>query len=62
MQKLGNLTVLIGLILSVVGVVVGFWYLFQGDEVAMTWLSLVPYGFMALMLGVTVNQMSKKSK
>ncbi|MEW6120230.1 MAG: hypothetical protein AB1593_09080 [Pseudomonadota bacterium] len=60
MHRLGVLTTLLGLILSVVGLIVGFWKMLHGTEQAEVWLGLVPLGFVGLLLGVTLTQMSRK--
>ena len=60
MHKLGVITTLLGLILSVVGLVVGFWKMLNGSENAEVWLALVPLGFVGLLLGVTLTQLSNK--
>ncbi len=58
MHRLGVITTLLGLILSVVGLVVGFWKMLHGSENAEVWISLVPLGFVGLLLGVTLTQLS----
>jgi hypothetical protein len=60
MHKLGVITILLGLILSIVGLVVGFWKMLNGGEHAELWISLVPLGFVGLLLGVTLTQLSSK--
>jgi hypothetical protein len=60
MHKLGVITTLLGLILSVIGLIVGFWKMLNGSENAEVWLSLVPLGFVGLLLGVTLTQLSNK--
>ena len=60
MYKLGVITTWLGLILSVVGLIVGFWKMANGSEHAEMWISLVPLGFVGLLLGVTLTQMSRK--
>ena len=60
MHRLGVITTLLGLILSVVGLIVGFWKMLNGSENAEVWISLVPLGFVALLLGVTLTQISRK--
>jgi uncharacterized membrane protein len=62
MHKLGVITTLLGLILSVVGLVVGFWKMLNGSENAEIWISLVPLGFVGLFLGVTMTQLSNKQE
>jgi hypothetical protein len=58
MHRLGVITTLLGLILSVIGLVVGFWEMLNGSENAEFWISLVPLGFVGLFLGVTLTQLS----
>jgi len=61
MHRLGVITTLLGLILSVVGLIVGFWKMLNGSGHAeIIWLGLVPLGFVGLLLGVTLTQLSKK--
>jgi hypothetical protein len=60
MHKLGVTTTWLGLILSIVGLVIGFWKMLHGSESAEVWISLVPLGFVGLLLGVTLTQLSSK--
>ncbi len=60
MHKLGVITTLLGLILSLIGLIVGFWKMLNGSENAEVWISLVPLGFVGLLLGVTLTQLSRK--
>ena len=60
MHKLGVITTLLALMLSVVGLIVGFWKMVNGSEDAIVWLSLVPLGFVGLLLGVTLTQLFNK--
>jgi hypothetical protein len=60
MHRLGVITTLLGLILSVVGLIVGFWKMLNGSENAEVWISLVPLGFVGLLLGVTLTQLSNR--
>ena len=60
MHKLGVITTLLGLILSAVGLIVGFWKMLNGSENAEVWISLVPLGFVGLLLGVALTQLSNK--
>ena len=60
MHTLGVITTLLGLILSVVGLIVGFWKMLNGSENAEVWISLVPLGFVGLLLGVTLTQLSNR--
>ncbi len=60
MHKLGVIFTLLGLALSVVGLIVGFWEMAHGAEESEMWLMLVPFGFVGLLLGVTLTQLSRK--
>jgi len=60
MHRLGVITTLLGLILSIVGLIAGFWKMLQGSENAEFWLALVPLGFVGLLLGVTLTQLSNR--
>ena len=62
MHKLGVITTLLGLILSVVGLVVGFWKMLNGGESAELWISLIPLGLVGLFIGVTLTQLSSKQE
>jgi uncharacterized membrane protein YfcA len=62
MHKLGVITTMLALILSIVGLIVGFWKMVNGGEDAVIWLSLVPLGFVGLLLGVTLTQLSRSKK
>jgi hypothetical protein len=62
MHTLGVITTLLALILSVVGLTVGFWKMINGGENAEIWISLVPLGFVGLLLGVTLTQLFGKKK
>ena len=62
MHKLGVITTLLGLILSVVGLVVGLWKMLNGSENAEVWISLIPLGFVGLFIGVTLTQLSSKQE
>ena len=60
MHTLGVITTLLGLTLSVVGLIVGFWKMLNGGENPEVWISLVPLGFVGLLLGVTLTQLSNR--
>ena len=62
MHRLGVITTLLGLTLSVVGLIVGFWKMLNGSSHAEIWLGLVPLGFVGLLLGVTLTQLSSKKQ
>ena len=59
MHKLGVVSVLLGLVFSIVGLVTGF-SLAIGRGTGEEWFSLVPFGFVLLLLGVTLTQLGKK--
>jgi hypothetical protein len=60
MHKLGVIFTLLGLILSVAGLIGGFWKMVNGADEGEVWLMLVPFGFVGLLLGVTLTQLSRK--
>jgi hypothetical protein len=62
MHRLGVITTLLGLLLSIIGLTVGFWKMVHGSETAEFWLTLVPLGFVGLLLGVTLTQLSNKKQ
>ena len=62
MHRLGVITTLLGLLLSIVGLTVGFWKMLRGSEGAEFWLALVPFGFVGLLLGVTLTQLTNNKK
>ena len=62
MHKLGVITTLLGLILCIVGLIVGFWEMLHGNDNAQYWLSLVPLGFVGLFVGVTLTQLYNKQE
>ena len=59
MHKLGVVSVLLGLVFSVAGLIVGF-TLAIGSGTGEQWFSLVPFGFVLLLLGVTLTQLGEK--
>ena len=59
MHKLGVISVLLGLVLSIAGMAIGF-VLMISRGTGLDWLQLVPIGFVLLLLGVTLTQLSKK--
>ena len=60
MHTIGVITTVLGLILSVIGLIVGFWKMINGTAHAEFWIGLVPLGFVGLLLGVTLTQLSRK--
>jgi len=60
-QRLGVISVWVGILATAVGLIVGFIKLPGGDEAAAgPWLSLVPIGFALMLLGVGMTQLTKK--
>jgi len=56
--RIGQIVFIIGLILSVVGVIFGLWFMFQGnDKWAIRFLVAVPTGFMFLFTGLATSVM-----
>ncbi len=60
MHKLGVFTTTTGLILVIVGLAVGFWKMFGHSDTALFWLSLIPFGFLGLLLGITLTLTSRR--
>jgi uncharacterized membrane protein len=55
---LGQIVFIIGLVLAIVGLIFGFWFMFQGnDEWANKFLFAVPVGFMFLFTGLATSVM-----
>jgi hypothetical protein len=61
MNRLGVVSSYVGLFCTVIGLVVGSYNLPTGDsEKIGFWLSLVPAGFILLLVGVATTQLTKK--
>ena len=60
MHKLGVSFTIAGLILVIVGLAVGFWKMFGHSDTAQSWLSLIPFGFLGLLLGITLTLISRR--
>ena len=60
MHKLGVISTVTGLALVIVGLIVGFWKMFGHSDSALFWLSLIPFGFLGLLLGITLTLTSKR--
>jgi uncharacterized membrane protein len=60
-QRLGVISVWVGIVATAVGLIVGFIKLPTGDEAqAGPWLALVPVGFALILLGIAMTQLTKK--
>ncbi len=55
MHKLGVYSTVTGLVLVIVGLVAGFWKMFAHSDSALFWLSLIPFGFLGMLLGITLT-------
>ena len=60
MHRLGVIFTVSGLILVIVGLAVGFWKMFGHSDTALFWLSLIPFGFLGLLLGITLTLISRR--
>lgn len=61
MNRLGVISSYVGFFFAVVGLVIGFYNLPTGDSEAIGfWLAWVPVGFVLLLAGVTMTQLSRK--
>ena len=55
MHKLGVISTVTGLILVIVGLVAGFWKMFERSDSALYWLTLIPFGFLGMLFGITLT-------
>ena len=63
MNRVGRIAVWLGIVLIAVGLIVGFTAMFaDSDSVAVNTLGLVPLGFVALLAGTVMTQLSGTSK
>jgi hypothetical protein len=61
MNRLGVVSSYVGFFCTVIGLAVGFYVLPTGDsEKIGFWLSLVPAGFILLLVGIATTQLTKK--
>ena len=59
MLKLGRFAVFAGIALIVVGMVIGFTLLYNGEENAIIWLgTIIPVGFVVLLTGTVTSLLS----
>ncbi len=59
MRRVGRYTVYAGIILVILGMIGGFTALFRdADSLAVNLLALVPLGFVVLLVGTVVSQLS----
>jgi len=59
MRRVGRYTVYAGIILVILGLIGGFAALFRdADSLAVNLLTLVPLGFVVLLVGTVVSQLS----
>ncbi|BBP01515.1 hypothetical protein [Sulfuriferula nivalis] len=58
MHKIGVMMVWLGLISTIVGLIFGFIDLVKYGEPSI-WIAIIPAGFAALLVGVTMTQFSK---
>jgi uncharacterized membrane protein len=56
--RLGQIVFFIGLFMSVVGIIFGFWFMFHdNDNLAIIFLVAVPTGFMLMFTGMATSVM-----
>ncbi len=59
MRRVGRYTVYAGIILVILGLIGGFTALFRdADSLAVNLLTLVPLGFVVLLVGTVISQLS----
>ena len=63
MYKLGRIAVYIGILLVAAGMLIGFGsMLLDADGKAVQWLGIIPVGFVVLLLGTVMTQLSGQGK
>ena len=61
MHQVGRVTIYIGIILTAIGLIIGFTAMFMdADDVAKMFLGLVPIGFVLLLVGTVSSQLSSR--
>ena len=61
-MRTGRLAVYTGIAMTTTGLVVGFTAMFMGkQEMAINWLTLVPFGFVVMLAGTVAAQLGKRS-
>ena len=59
MHQVGRVTIYIGIALTVIGMIVGFTAMFMdSDNLAKIFIGLVPIGFVLLLTGTVMTQLS----
>ncbi|MEN9503078.1 MAG: hypothetical protein RI964_2363 [Pseudomonadota bacterium] len=54
MDRIGRYSFIVGLVLTIIGLIFGFGFMFAGnDELAKTFLMVVPLGFLILFAGLS---------
>jgi len=62
MHLVGTITVYAGIIMTILGLVMGFGAMYvDSDSSAIQWIGLVPVGFALLMLGTVMTQLSRRN-
>ena len=58
MKTAGRIAVLVGIVLTIAGLVIGFSNMFADeDQKAIEWLGLVPLGFVVMLAGTVASQL-----
>jgi len=61
MHQIGRIAVYIGILLITAGMLIGFGsMMLDADSHAVTWLGIIPVGFIILLLGTVMTQLSGK--
>jgi len=59
MHQVGRVTIYIGIALTVIGMIIGFTAMFMdADNLAKVFIGLVPIGFVLLLTGTVMTQLS----
>ena len=63
MHRIGKIAVYLGIVLIVIGLFVGFSAIYMdSDGYAIKWLGVIPLGFVLLLLGTVMTQLSHPEK
>jgi uncharacterized membrane protein len=60
MHTAGRVAVFVGILMTVLGIIVGFSALFMNaDSQAVTWLGIIPLGFVVMLAGTVTTQLTR---
>ena len=60
MHTAGRVAVFVGILMTILGIIVGFSALFMNaDSQAVTWLGIIPLGFVVMLAGTVTTQLTR---